>query len=103
MRKIGQIKSSVVSEVSRTSRRDQSARRLRRSLVAGKPDASRDLRLAAGPLGALGAQRHRLWYLDDEDTYGLTYSLTKLPQATIRGSPLPISLASYGLPFARSY
>src|ERR1700687_3528023 len=38
MRKIGQIRSSVVRVVSRTRRRDQPARRLRLSRVAGKPD-----------------------------------------------------------------
>ena len=37
MTKIGQIRSSAVSVVSRTSRRDQSERRLRLSRVAGKP------------------------------------------------------------------
>ena len=37
IRKIGQIRSSTESVVSRTSRRDQSERRLRRSRVAGNP------------------------------------------------------------------
>ncbi len=57
MRKIGQIRSSVVSVVSRTSRRDQSARRFRRSRVAGYPDGVAACGLAAaGALGALGPQ-----------------------------------------------
>jgi hypothetical protein len=46
--KIGQIRSSTRKLVSRTRRRDQSARRLRRSRVAGKPGA-----LVSGPWAAL--------------------------------------------------
>src|SRR5581483_5784907 len=59
MRKSGQIRSSVESVFSRTSLRVQSERRLRRSLVAGKPArapsaALKPLRLARSVLSEMG-------------------------------------------------
>ena len=100
MRKIGQIRSSVVSEVWRTSRRDQSVRRLRRIRVAGKP----------GPLVVSAARRRvsparyatRPVYLWELSSTLCRCSPIKMRQTTICASRLPMSLAGYGLPFRPS-
>ncbi len=86
IRKIGQMRSSVVSEVSRTSRRDQSARRLRRSRVAGKPDPAGGCVLPPARL-ARSVRNDTGLDLEDDDTWGLPCSLTKLPASYHPGFP----------------
>ncbi len=104
MRKIGQIRSSVVSEVSRTSRRDQSARRLRLSRVAGKP--GRVGACALLPARFARSVRNETALSLEDDTCVLPCSLAesagKLPPALPRCQILsPDMVCHFGKPIRR--